>query len=65
MKPFYLIFLVCLGLQGYGQQTPYEKSRKLATATYPEVIEYCKALDAAFPQARLITYGPTDFIRTF
>jgi hypothetical protein len=61
MKPFYLIFLVCLGLQGYGQQTPYEKSRKLATATYPEVIEYYKALDASFPQARLITYGPTDF----
>jgi hypothetical protein len=61
MKPYYLIFLVCLGLQGYGQQTPFENSSKRATATYPEVIKYYQALDAAFPQAKLITYGPTDF----
>jgi hypothetical protein len=61
MKRIYLIFLLCLGLQSYGQQTPFEKSQRKATATYPEVIKYYQELDKAFPQAKLITYGPTDF----
>jgi hypothetical protein len=61
MKRIYLIFLLCLGMQSYGQQTPFEKSQRKATATYPEVIKYYKELDKAFPQAKLMTYGPTDF----
>jgi hypothetical protein len=61
MKRIYLIFLLCLGMQSYGQQTPFEKSQRKATATYPEVIKYYQELDKAFPQAKLITYGPTDF----
>ena len=61
MRAFYLIFLVCLGMQSFAQQTPFENSQKQATATYPEVIKYYQALDAAYPQAKLITYGPTDF----
>lgn len=61
MKSFYLIFLVCLGVQSFGQQTPFEKSQKQATATYPEVIKYYQALDKAYKQAKLISYGPTDF----
>jgi len=48
-------------MQGFGQQTPFEKSQKKATATYPEVIKYYQELDAAYPQAKLISYGPTDF----
>ena len=61
MKHLYLVFLVCLSMQGFGQQTPFEKSQKQATATYPEVIKYYQELDAAYDQAKLITYGPTDF----
>eukprot|EP01118_Nematostelium_gracile_P013314 TRINITY_DN5009_c0_g2_i1.p1 TRINITY_DN5009_c0_g2~~TRINITY_DN5009_c0_g2_i1.p1 ORF type:complete len:580 (+),score=98.15 TRINITY_DN5009_c0_g2_i1:11016-12755(+) len=61
MKPLYIFFLVCLSMQSFGQQTPFEKSQKQATATYPEVIAYYKALAAAHPQAKLITYGLTDF----
>ncbi len=61
MRHLYLIFLACLSMQGFGQQTPFEKSQKKATATYPEVIKYYQELDAAYPQAKLISYGPTDF----
>ncbi len=61
MKHWYLIFLVCLGMQSFGQQTPFEKSQKQATATYPEVIKYYQELDAKYDQAKLISYGPTDF----
>lgn len=61
MRHLYLIFLACLSMQAFGQQTPFEKSQKKATATYPEVIKYYQELDAAYPQAKLISYGPTDF----
>ena len=61
MKPFYLIFLLSLSLQSFGQETPFEKSQRKATATYPEVIKYYQALDETYPQAKLITYGATDF----
>jgi hypothetical protein len=61
MKRIYLIFLLCLGMQSYGQQTPFEKSQRKATATYPEVIKYYQELDKSFAQAKLITYGATDF----
>lgn len=61
MKPIYLIFLLCLGLQSFGQETPFEKSQHKATATYPEVIKYYQELDKTYAQAKLITYGPTDF----
>ncbi|HKG05971.1 MAG TPA: M14 family metallopeptidase, partial [Pedobacter sp.] len=39
----------------------YERSGKKETATYNEAIQYYKALDAAYPQARLLSYGSTDF----
>jgi hypothetical protein len=31
------------------------------TPTYPEIIKYYKALAAKYPQAKLLTYGQTDF----
>jgi hypothetical protein len=43
-----------------AQQTPFEKSNKQETATYPEVIQHYRALARQYPQAKLIEYGPTD-----
>jgi hypothetical protein len=47
-------------METFAQKTPYELSNKLETATYPEVIQYYRALAKQFPQAKLIEYGPTD-----
>ncbi len=58
------IFLLklCLGaLTLSAQQTPFEKSKQTATATYPEVISYYKELASRYPQAKLLNYGNTDF----
>ncbi|WAC42044.1 M14 family metallopeptidase [Pedobacter sp. SL55] len=46
----------------FAQLTPYEKSDKVATATYNEAIAYYQLLAKTFPkQAKLLTYGQTDF----
>jgi hypothetical protein len=59
-KRFFSTALILMSMQTFAQQTPFEKSNKQATATYPEVIAYYKDLAAHYPQAKLITYGPTD-----
>jgi hypothetical protein len=56
-----LLFALCT-LTAFGQLTPFEKSGKTATTTYDEAINYYAALAKAFPkQAKLLTYGSTDF----
>jgi hypothetical protein len=55
-----LPLFILITMQTSAQQTPFEKSNKQATATYPEVIAYYKELALHYPQAKLITYGPTD-----
>jgi hypothetical protein len=55
-----LPLFILITMQTSAQQTPFEKSNKQATATYPEVISYYKELALHYPQAKLITYGPTD-----
>ena len=59
----YLFWLfVFTTMTSFAQLTPYEKSSNKATATYDEAIAYYQALTAAFPkQAKLLTYGQTDF----
>ena len=59
-KRFFTTVLILMSMQAFAQQTPFEKSKKQATATYPEVIAYYKDLAAHYQQAKLITYGPTD-----
>lgn len=61
MKPFLPIIFLCAALNGYAQQTPYEKSGKTATTTYSEAIHHYQALSKNYPQARLLDYGRTDF----
>ncbi|MDB5019611.1 MAG: hypothetical protein JWQ28_738 [Pedobacter sp.] len=55
-----LPLFIFITMQTSAQQTRFEKSNKQATATYPEVISYYKDLAVHYPQAKLITYGPTD-----
>lgn len=44
-----------------AQKTPYELSGKKETATYAEAISYYEKLAKSNPQAKLLTYGTTDF----
>ncbi len=44
-----------------AQQTPYEHSNKTETTTYGEAIDYYETLAKTYPQAKLLTYGSTDF----
>lgn len=60
IKRLSTLFLLLLALNALAQ-TPFEKSNKTETATYPQVIAYYKALAKQYPQSRLITYGLTDF----
>ncbi|WP_233260708.1 M14 family metallopeptidase [Pedobacter sp. HMWF019] len=48
-------------MKASAQQTPFELSNKQETATYPQVIEHYEKLARAYPQAKLFTYGTTDF----
>jgi hypothetical protein len=56
---FILFLLTATG--ALAQQTPFEHSNKKETATYTEVIHHYQSLAKTYPQAKLITYGPTDF----
>ncbi|HWW43407.1 M14 family metallopeptidase [Pedobacter sp.] len=48
-------------MKASAQQTPFELSHKQETAAYPQVIEHYEKLARAYPQAKLFTYGTTDF----
>ncbi|WP_316841089.1 M14 family metallopeptidase [Pedobacter gandavensis] len=61
MNRFIPALFLCVSLNGFAQQTPYEKSGKTATATYTEAIQHYQTLSDNYPQARLLTYGATDF----
>lgn len=62
MKYGYLFsLLLFIAASSSAQQTPYELSGKKETATYEQVMRHYKALAAAYPQAKLLRYGSTDF----
>ncbi|WP_231427821.1 MULTISPECIES: M14 family zinc carboxypeptidase [Pedobacter] len=44
-----------------AQKTPFENSGKTETATYNEAIAYYENIAKTYPQAKLLTYGSTDF----
>lgn len=60
MRLLFLI-LVFSTLHSFAQLTPFESSKKQETATYPQVISYYEQLAKTYPQAKLLTYGQTDF----
>lgn len=61
MKKLLLILLFFTAMETSAQQTPYELSGKKETATYDQAIKHYEALAKSYPQARLLTYGSTDF----
>lgn len=56
--PFLILFL---SMKTFAQQTPYELGNKNQTATYDEAIDFYQKLAKSSPQAKLLTYGSTDF----
>jgi hypothetical protein len=61
MRNIFVFLLLINSLNSMAQQTPYERSGKTETATYNEAILHYQALAKTYPQAKLLTYGSTDF----
>lgn len=61
MRKIFVLWLLSLSLNTMAQQTPYERSGKTETTTYNEAISYYEVLAKTYPQAKLLTYGSTDF----
>ncbi|WP_231491189.1 M14 family zinc carboxypeptidase [Pedobacter sp. Leaf170] len=61
MRNTFVFWLLFLSLPTFAQQTPYESSGKKETTTYKAAITYYRALAKKYPQAKLQTYGTTDF----
>lgn len=62
MRVYFFLFLISTTMTAFAQLTPYEASQKKATTTYDEAIGYYQKLATAFgKQAKLMTYGQTDF----
>jgi len=56
-----MLGIVLCTLQVWSQETPFENSGKTETATYAEAISYYQHLAKTYPQAKLLSYGATDF----
>ncbi|WP_293745122.1 M14 family metallopeptidase [uncultured Pedobacter sp.] len=61
MRILLLVFTLSFSLTAMAQQSPFELSGKTATTTYTEAISYYKNLAKTYRQAKLLTYGLTDF----
>ncbi|GGI23241.1 M14 family metallopeptidase [Pedobacter mendelii] len=61
MNKIFVFLLLLNTLHALAQQTPYEKSSKRETTTYGAAISYYESLAKSYPQAKLLTYGSTDF----
>ena len=55
------VLLLLFSSKTFAQQSPYELSNKTQTTTYSAAIAYYKSLTDRYPQAKLLTYGKTDF----
>jgi hypothetical protein len=53
--------MLIIAIETSAQLTPYESSGKKETATYEQAIAHYTALDKTYPQAKLLSYGSTDF----
>jgi len=61
MKNTFLLLISFTTLQLAAQQTPYERSNQNQTTTYDNAILFYKELAKTYPQAKLFSYGSTDF----
>ena len=60
MKKIHLFTVLCIHLAGWGQQTVFETSKGLQTATYEETIAFYSALEKKHPNIAIFEMGPTD-----
>lgn len=62
MKKLPLLLALFGSLNAFAQETPFERSHKKETTTYAEAISFYESLANTYPQqAKLFTYGSTDF----
>lgn len=62
MKIFTFSILFFLSIKTFAQLTPFERSQQKETTTYEQAISFYEGIAKAFPQqAKLLTYGSTDF----
>jgi len=62
MNRLALLFLLFTATAGFAQQTPFENSKGTQTTTYQAAISFYESLAKSYPQqAKLFTYGSTDF----
>lgn len=61
MRKLFVFYLVFFTSFANAQKTPFELSQKTQTVTYTQAIAYYKSLADQYPQAKLLSYGNTDF----
>lgn len=61
MKKFFVFCLLSIRLKAAAQKTPFELSGKIETTTYTAAITYYENLAKTYPEAKLLSYGNTDF----
>ncbi|WP_240183007.1 M14 family metallopeptidase [Pedobacter jeongneungensis] len=61
MRKLFVLCLLSMRLKAIAQKTPFELSGKTETTTYTAAISYYENLAKTYPEARLLTYGITDF----
>jgi hypothetical protein len=61
MKRLTTLLMLLMAMETSAQITPYEKSGKKETATYDQAIAHYTLLSKNHSQAKLLSYGTTDF----
>ena len=61
MRNLFVICFLILSFETMAQKTPFENGGKKETTTYDAAIAYYENIAKNYPQAKLLTYGSTDF----
>jgi hypothetical protein len=61
MKKCFVFCFLLIAVKAWAQKTPFERSGKTETTTYTAAITYYQNLIKGCPEARLLSYGSTDF----
>jgi len=61
MKKYFVLCFLFFGIKVQAQKTPFELSGKKETTTYTAAITYYQNLVKGCPEAKLLSYGSTDF----
>ncbi|WP_175633718.1 M14 family metallopeptidase [Pedobacter ghigonis] len=61
MKKCFVFCFLLIAVKAWAQKTPFELSGKTETTTYTAAIAYYQNLIKGCPEAKLLSYGSTDF----